>query len=566
YARKNRMAISKVSSLHIVQRLKDGTIVQIPITGQPAPIVAKPGAQYALIDPATGKSPQGLLIKRKGGSLLIEQEDSGEVLAEISGFYDQPDVSFIPEAELNGSALDGSAVSASSPVLDTAANGDQIVWREDGTETLFTPFNLGLGALGAGGLGLAAGGGGGGGGGGVIAAVSNTVAGVIVAGPVVAGNDLKVEIYQADGVTKLGDAVVNADGSFSLAVGSYMGVVIARLRNEGGNPDYLDEATQANKDLNAQLYGVEVVRTPNSTITININTLTTLAYHKAAEAAAGAPLSAEQVDNVNQIIADLFNLPSLNGAVVAPINGGSYNSANGLDAGEAYGAMLAALSGSDALNGGDSQQTIDNLLAGLTISNGTATLSEAAQALILQGGIYTSATTGEYISGDVPSGNVTYAPVFSSGNSASPADENSGPGRVVYNVTASDASGSIVYSLTGTDAALFSIDPSSGAVTLTDNPNFESKASYSFTVVATDAANNVSTRDVTLAVNNLDEVAPTITSAAVATAIDENSGTGQLVYTATSTDSAAIATGSTTYSPTCADAALFRSEEHTSEL
>src|SRR5690606_3475249 len=55
------------------------------------------------------------------------------------------------------------------------------------------------------------------------------------------------------------------------------------------------------------------------------------------------------------------------------------------------------------------------------------------------------------------------------------------------------------------------IDPSSGAVTLTDNPDFESKASYSFTVVATDAAGNASTKDVTLAVNNLDEIPPSVT-------------------------------------------------------
>ena len=55
--------------------------------------------------------------------------------------------------------------------------------------------------------------------------------------------------------------------------------------------------------------------------------------------------------------------------------------------------------------------------------------------------------------------------------------------------------------------------------------------------MATDAAGNSSERAVTLAVNDLDEVAPTVTSGATATAIDENSGAGQVVYTATSTDS-----------------------------
>ena len=44
---------------------------------------------------------------------------------------------------------------------------------------------------------------------------------------------------------------------------------------------------------------------------------------------------------------------------------------------------------------------------------------------------------------------------------------------------------------------------------------------------------------VTLAINNLDEVAPTFTSGATAAAINENSGAGQVVYTATATDPAA---------------------------
>ena len=46
---------------------------------------------------------------------------------------------------------------------------------------------------------------------------------------------------------------------------------------------------------------------------------------------------------------------------------------------------------------------------------------------------------------------------------------------------------------------------------------------------------NAATQAVTLAINNLDEVAPSITSGATATAIDENSGAGQVVYTATAT-------------------------------
>jgi hypothetical protein len=85
----------------------------------------------------------------------------------------------------------------------------------------------------------------------------------------------------------------------------------------------------------------------------------------------------------------------------------------------------------------------------------------------------------------------------------------------------------VVYSLSGADAALFSINSATGEVILLADADYESKSSYSFVVTATDGAGNHTDQTVTLAVNNLDEVAPTITSGATATAIDENSGAGQ---------------------------------------
>ncbi|WP_036307174.1 DUF4347 domain-containing protein, partial [Methyloglobulus morosus] len=103
------------------------------------------------------------------------------------------------------------------------------------------------------------------------------------------------------------------------------------------------------------------------------------------------------------------------------------------------------------------------------------------------------------------------APTVTSGAFAAAVNENSGAGQVVYTASSTDtgdiATGSTSYSLGGADAALFGIDANTGAVTLTGNPNFEAKASYSVTVTATDAAGNASAAQaVTLAVNNLDEV------------------------------------------------------------
>jgi hypothetical protein len=138
------------------------------------------------------------------------------------------------------------------------------------------------------------------------------------------------------------------------------------------------------------------------------------------------------------------------------------------------------------------------------------------------------------------------APVINSGDTASAIDENSGSGQVVYTATADDSldtSDGVTFSLTDSDPALF-IDSLTGEVTLMDNPDYEAQDFYSFAVIATDGAGNASiAQSVTLDINNLDEVAPVINSGDTASAIDENSGEGQVVYSATATDDADISDG-----------------------
>ncbi|NPC54662.1 cadherin domain-containing protein, partial [Caenimonas soli] len=150
-------------------------------------------------------------------------------------------------------------------------------------------------------------------------------------------------------------------------------------------------------------------------------------------------------------------------------------------------------------------------------------------------------------------------PSITSGTTATTIDENSGGGQVIYTAIATDTddiSAGVTFSLAGTDAAAFNINASTGAVTLTGNPNHETKSSYSFSVVATDGVGRTDSQAVTLAINDLDEADPTITSAAAATAIDENSGAGQVIYTATATDTDDISTG-VTFSLAGTDAAAF---------
>jgi hypothetical protein len=152
------------------------------------------------------------------------------------------------------------------------------------------------------------------------------------------------------------------------------------------------------------------------------------------------------------------------------------------------------------------------------------------------------------------------APTITSGDTAAAIDENSGAGQVVYTASADDTqdiSAGVTFSLAGADAAAFTIDASNGKVTLTADPDFEAQEQYNFSVVATDAANNVSdAQSVTLDINNLDDTAPTITSGDTATAIDENTSAGQVVYTASADDSADVSDG-VTFSLAGADAAAF---------
>src|SRR5436190_508622 len=137
------------------------------------------------------------------------------------------------------------------------------------------------------------------------------------------------------------------------------------------------------------------------------------------------------------------------------------------------------------------------------------------------------------------------APTFSSGTVATAINENSGAGQMVYDANASDPaadggpSNPLTYTLGGADVARSEERRVGEEGTLRGKPNYEGQSSYSFDVTATDTAGNATTQTVSLAINNLDEVAPTFSAGTVATAINENSGAGQMVYDANASDPAA---------------------------
>ncbi len=90
--------------------------------------------------------------------------------------------------------------------------------------------------------------------------------------------------------------------------------------------------------------------------------------------------------------------------------------------------------------------------------------------------------------------------------------ENVSAGSSVYTASATDAS-PITYSLTGTNATDFSINATTGVVTINQSPDYESQSSYSFTVVASDGFGNDASQVVSVSVSTSTTLIPSSTPA-----------------------------------------------------
>jgi len=156
--------------------------------------------------------------------------------------------------------------------------------------------------------------------------------------------------------------------------------------------------------------------------------------------------------------------------------------------------------------------TTATAVAGASVSSGVSTWAYVAGGLALAGGGAALAGGGSSSSSSSSSSSApavtsadTTAPVITSSTTASAITENTGSGQIVYTAHATDAN-AILYSLKNTgDAALMSINSTTGAVTLTASPDFETKSSYSFTVIATDTLGNASEKAVVLNINDINE-------------------------------------------------------------
>lgn len=103
----------------------------------------------------------------------------------------------------------------------------------------------------------------------------------------------------------------------------------------------------------------------------------------------------------------------------------------------------------------------------------------------------------------------TTAPVINAGPTTVTISENVAAGTLIGTFGATEP---VTWSKSGTDATSFTLDASTGDLSLIPSPDFETKASYTLTVTATDTATNSTNRTVTVNISDVDEVQPTITS------------------------------------------------------
>ena len=150
-----------------------------------------------------------------------------------------------------------------------------------------------------------------------------------------------------------------------------------------------------------------------------------------------------------------------------------------------------------------------------------------------------------------PDANV--APEFASATTSRTVAENTAAGEDIGTpVAATDNNGdALTYALSGTDTASFAIDSDTGQLMTLAALDYETKATYSLTVAASDSGGLSGSIDVTITVTDVDEAPVIITGEGVLNYVEN--GTGPVgTYSATDPESATI-----TWSPEGDDAADF---------
>jgi hypothetical protein len=383
-----------IMKIQVTQTLPNGQVTQQVLSKDEVNVLkiqAQPGAKISFnvegakpADAANAKAKTGN-IKKSGNNLVLESE--GEALVEVTDFYSTAGAS-VGDVGWNYAATDAGVMTA-TPEAQALSSDDAV--SESGA--LFPAIAPGwLVAGGAATVAAVASGGGSS----AATVATNVVSGVITAGPLVAGHGLTVVLLKADGVTYVNGTLAastatmnvgGVNGKFSLDIGSYTGVILAKIEDTNAGVDFNNEANNLTTDLTAVLFAVGVMS--GGALTLNINPLTTIAGQLAGVPANGVPttvLTATTVNNANSTTANVFGLTDVTTTAPDTTNDGTTST-------NAIGAVLAALSGMDST--GDQQTTINNLKLAITPTSATtATLSAPQQAALIAAAAAVESSTG----------------------------------------------------------------------------------------------------------------------------------------------------------------------------
>jgi hypothetical protein len=381
--------------IQVIQTLPNGQVTQQVLYKDGAEVLkiqAQPGAKLSF-NVEGGKPVEGMAnkpktgdIKKVGNNLVLESE--GEQLVEVTNFYSTAGAT-VGDVGWNYAATDA-GVMAATPEAQ-ALSSDAAVSESGALLPAIAP-----GWLVAGGAAAVAAVASGGGSTAAAVVAANVVSGVITAGPLVVGHGLAVVLYKADGVTLVNGTLAastatmnvgGVSGKFSLDVGSYTGVIIAKVVDSSAGADFNNEANNLATDLTAVLFAVGVMS--GGALTLNINPLTTIAGQLAGVASDGSAatgLTTTAVNNANSSTANAFGLTDVTTTAPDTTNDGTTST-------NAIGAVLAALSGMDST--GSQQSTIDTLKAAITqTTTTTATLSAPQQAALISAAALVEFSTG----------------------------------------------------------------------------------------------------------------------------------------------------------------------------
>ncbi|MDG0996930.1 MAG: cadherin-like domain-containing protein, partial [Gammaproteobacteria bacterium] len=214
------------------------------------------------------------------------------------------------------------------------------------------------------------------------------VSGVLAAGPMIENTGLSIEVYGTDG-TQLTTVLMNDDGTYEFTLSAdYSGAVLLRTVDANGSlPDYIDETSKLPVDLTADLRSIIFISGDTSTYVANINPVTELLVRKLGmnggddgdSESTPAELSADQIVVANTEVANALGLTGTDLVSDTPKLKVDVAGVDQADVDD-YGNILAAISGSESVNG----ETTDEILTDLAneISSDGALSTEAKTELV----------------------------------------------------------------------------------------------------------------------------------------------------------------------------------------